>query len=107
MWLKAAACVLIAAATAMSLLALRQRRIDQMHQMATYHRQMRQASQSLWELQVEIADQLRPERLRQSVAQAGLKLEPVVTLEGVQANHSSHHRLASARRASEPVDVRE
>ncbi len=78
MWLKAAVCVILAVAIAMSLLALRQRRIDQMHQIATHHREMRQARQQLWELQVQIADELKPSALKKSIQQAGLELEPVI-----------------------------
>jgi len=78
MWLKAAVCVILAVAIAMSLLALRQRRIDQMHQIAAHHREMRQARQQLWQLQVQIADELKPASLQESIKQAGLELEPVI-----------------------------
>lgn len=80
MWLKATVCVVIAAATAMSLLALRQKRIDLMHEMAEHHSQMRQSRQDLWQLQVEIADRLKPQQLQQSVERTGLVLEPVIPL---------------------------
>lgn len=101
MWLKAAACVILAAATAMSLLALRQHRIEQMHQMAAYHKEMRQSRQNLWQLQVEIADHLRPDKLRAAVQRTGLELQPVVPLE-------SNPLATNAKSASlEHVDVRE
>lgn len=99
MWLKAAACVILAAATAMSLLALRQQRIDQMHQMASYHKQMRQTRQNLWELQVQIADDLRPDKLKAAVLRTGLELEPVVPLDSTSVASSSGSR--------EAIDVRE
>lgn len=78
MWLKAVACVILATITAMSLLALRQHRIDQMHQMTAEHRKMRQSRQALWQLQVSISRQLEPGQLQTAVQQAELVLEPVV-----------------------------
>lgn len=84
MWLKATVCVMLAVAIAMSLLALRQRRIDQMHHIAAHHREMRQARQNLWELQVHIANELKPATLKDAVQQAGLELEPVIPVRAVE-----------------------
>lgn|GEM_PF-3289526 len=84
MWLKATVCVMLAVAIAMSLLAFRQRRIDQMHHIAAHHREMRQARQNLWELQVQIANELKPAAIKDSVQQAGLELEPVIPVRGVE-----------------------
>lgn len=93
MWLKATVCVVFAAATAMSLLALRQKRIDLMHEMAEHHAQMRHSRQELWQLQVEIADRLKPDKLRQAVQRTGLALQPVIPLEKENTPHAS--RLAA------------
>lgn len=67
-----------AAAIGAALLGMRQQRLQIMHQMAQLYRQMDQSRQETWDLQVEIAQRIRPEALRAAAERASLVLEPVM-----------------------------
>jgi len=57
--------ILIAGATAAALLANRQQRIDTAHEIAVLHQRLQTQEQTLWRLQSEVAQRIRPERVRQ------------------------------------------
>ena len=61
---------------ALLLLAMRQQRVEAMHEMVTLHRQINQHRQTLWHWQSKIADTTDPTSLREAIARAGLALEP-------------------------------
>lgn len=57
--------ILLTAATAAALLVNRQQRIDTAHDIAVLHQRIQSQEQTLWQLQSEVADRIRPGRLRQ------------------------------------------
>jgi cell division protein FtsL len=59
------------------LLGLRQQRLQMMHEMALLHAQLDRSRLHTWDLQVRISQHLEPQRLREAIQRADLKLEPV------------------------------
>jgi len=78
MYAKAIVLIVCLTALAATMLQLRQRRFEAMHEMATLHQQMNQHRQDLWLWQSRIADATDPNELRDAVARAGLELEPLI-----------------------------
>ncbi len=78
MYAKAIVLIVCLTALAASMLELRQRRFEAMHEMATLHQQMNQHRQDLWLWQSRIADATDPITLRDAVARAGLDMEPLI-----------------------------
>ncbi len=57
--------ILGAGAIALTLLVIRQQRIDAVHEMARIHRRLLQHEQACWKLDHQIATQCRPDRVRE------------------------------------------
>ena len=72
-------CVLITAAAGGSLLALRQARLQTLHEMGQLHTQMNDLRTATWDLQVRIAEATQPHALEAALERAQLELEPVPT----------------------------
>lgn len=68
---KLIALVLIAAATAAGLLAVRQRRVDAAHDLARVQAAIAEHDQALWRLRLQIADRIQPEEVRQMASTLG------------------------------------
>ena len=64
------------------LFALRQRRLQLMHDVTQLHSQIRHDRQRLWNLQVQIAKQTKPDRLHQAITHTGLEVEPITPAAG-------------------------
>lgn len=60
------------------LYAMRQQRLQYMHQITALHSQVNQHRQDLWDLQTKIAQSVGPMKLHESIEQAQLELEPVI-----------------------------
>jgi hypothetical protein len=56
--------ILVAGATAAALLVNRQQRIDTAHEISIVHQRLLAQDQTLWTLQRDLAQQIRPERIR-------------------------------------------
>ncbi|MFP4143928.1 MAG: hypothetical protein ACOCTI_00250 [Phycisphaeraceae bacterium] len=73
--------ILFTAAVAAGILALRQERLELMHEMVALHGEMDRARQETWDLQVQIASEvaylLDDQKMQQALGDAELKLEPV------------------------------
>jgi len=61
-----------------TLLELRQQRIDAMHDMAAMHRAMNRTRQTIWNHQAHINEAIRPDQLQQAIERSGLELEPII-----------------------------
>lgn len=68
---KLIALVLIAAATAAGLLAVRQRRVDAAHDLARVQAAIAEHDQALWRLRLDIAARVRPEDVRELASRLG------------------------------------
>ena len=60
------------------LYAMRQQRLQYMHQITALHSQVNQHREDLWGLQTKIAENVGPMKLHESIEQAQLELEPVI-----------------------------
>ncbi|MCC6579569.1 MAG: hypothetical protein IT440_03950 [Phycisphaeraceae bacterium] len=72
------ALILMATLAAAVLLTLRHQRYQAMHEMVRLHQQIQADRQALWKCQSQLAGELSPKALAQSVVQAKLALEPLV-----------------------------
>ncbi len=79
MFAKLMVLILAGTATAAALLWLRQQRLELAHDIANAHRQIDEARQATWDLQVKVACYVEPNSLNQALARAELKLEPLLT----------------------------
>ena len=77
MFTKLLAVIVFVTAVGAALLALRQQRLESMHDMATLHGQMDQDRQATWDCQVRLAEAVEPARLREAIERAQLKLQPL------------------------------
>lgn len=57
--------ILVAGATAAMLLVNRQQRIDTAHDISVLHQRLLNQEQTLWRLQRDLAERIRPERVRE------------------------------------------
>lgn len=76
-WWMLLALVMFAAVAGMALFAMRQQRLELMHNMVLLQQQMVRSRQNLWGLQAQIAQNTRPQALDQAIQHAGLQLEPI------------------------------
>jgi hypothetical protein len=81
MFAKFTAVIVTAILAAAALLALRQQRFQVGHQMVETTRQIDQARRELWDVQTRLAARVDPRALNQAIAQAQIKLEPLVPLD--------------------------
>jgi hypothetical protein len=70
--------IVLAIAMGMTLLVLRQRRVDAMYEMAAMHRQMTQARQSVWDYQTRIGEHMAPSRLETALDSAEVVVESII-----------------------------
>ncbi|WP_432799411.1 hypothetical protein [Poriferisphaera sp. WC338] len=68
--------IICAAAIGIGLLALRQQRLEMMHEMTRLHSEMDVIRRDIWEKQVKIAEKTDPQSLKEASARANLVLEP-------------------------------
>jgi len=73
-----AALIAFATLVGTMLYAMRQQRLQYMHQITALHSQVNQHRQDLWDLQTKIAKSVGPMKLHESIEQAQLELEPVI-----------------------------
>ncbi len=73
--------ILIVAFTAIAghVLSLRHQRFEVNHKITRLHQQMDGARQSLWQGQVRVAEQLKPDAIQHKLTVAQMKLEPIST----------------------------
>jgi len=76
------ALVLFAILLGMSLFVLRQQRLHLMNQVAVVYGQIQRSRQELWDLQVRIAEQAQPQKLREAIWRTRLDLEPATLKPG-------------------------
>ncbi len=79
MYAKVLALIVFATIVALLLLAMRQQRVEAMHQIVNLHRQIEQDRHALWRWQSRIADSTNPVSLRQAIDRTSLDLEPAGT----------------------------
>ena len=70
--------IICAAAIGLGLLALRQQRLEMMHEMTQLHGQMDDIRTDIWKKQVQISEKTDPQSLKEANQRANLTLEPVV-----------------------------
>lgn len=73
------AVVVFAVVVCAQLFAMRQQRLELMHEVASLRSRISRSSHALWDLETSIAESTRPVVLRQAIARAQLRLEPVVS----------------------------
>ncbi|MCE9592217.1 MAG: hypothetical protein K8S99_17060 [Planctomycetes bacterium] len=103
---KSLAIITFATVIAVLLLGFRQQRLATMHEMARLHSKMNQSRQTMWDMQVRIADRLDPARLTQAVDRAKLRLEPSTpgAAEAVQAATDAHGNIRNRSPATKVAD---
>ena len=69
--------VVFLAALGAALLGLRQHRLTLRHEMTEMHGRLNAERKALWDAQVRIVEGTSPAALREAIARAGLKLEPI------------------------------
>lgn len=80
MFIKVTTVILLAIATGMMLLTLRQRRVDAMYEMAAMHRQMHTARESVWDYHTRIGEDMAPARLEAALNDADVRVESLTPL---------------------------
>jgi len=100
MFAKFTAVIVTAILAAAALLALRQRRFEVGHQMVDTTRKIDQARRDLWDVQTRLAARVDPRALEQALAQAQVKLEPLVPLDATKPATPAPIVIASARHPS-------
>jgi hypothetical protein len=100
MFAKFTVIILTAVLAAAALLALRQRRFEVGHQMVETTRKIDQARREIWDVQTRLAARVDPRALQQAIAQAQVKLEPLVPLDTVKPAATAPIVVASAHRSS-------
>lgn len=73
------AVVVFAVVVCAQLFALRQQRLELMHEVASLRSGISRGRHALWDLETGIAESTHPAVLRQAIARAQLRLEPVVS----------------------------
>lgn len=81
MFPKLATLLMIAIVVGAVLLALRQQRLQLMHEMVQVHSQIDRSRQAIWDYQVKITERTEPNRLRDVIARHRLQLEPAVPVQ--------------------------
>jgi len=90
-FIKVTTVILLAIATGMMLLTLRQRRVDAMYEMAAMHRQMRIARESVWDYHTRIGEDMAPARLEAALKDADIRVESLTPMP-----ESTGHRSTTA-----------
>jgi cell division protein FtsL len=94
MFWKLLALIVLATATGSTLLGLRHQQLQIAHETVRLHLQIDRSRKRMWDLQIRIAEHLEPVRLRASIAEAPLDLEPITAAATPVVTHHP---------ASEPV----
>ena len=77
MYSKLLALIILSTAMGAILLTLRQRQIESTYEISTLHHQIEQTRDRLWDLQVEIAGHISPQKMQEAIRRAQLELEPI------------------------------
>lgn len=89
MFIRLIVLIVLMTAAAATLLDLRQRRTETMHEMAVLQGQITQSRHAIWGLQSAVAEYVNPKRLGESIARAQIDLEPLVADGDAPSRHPS------------------